>query len=565
MSGMITVWDLKTNKPIYNFSDSSQQQDKHAQLCWNPEIATQIAVTYDDEHSFELQIWDLRNPQGPVEILGSGHTNKITALAWSPADSSLIVTGGLDRRLVCWNYKNSEIIETVDFDEEIIQATLSRQIPNQYTVTLKSGTVVLGQLTSEKIANIPPKWFTPAARCAFSASNTLVSFNDSQPQKLFFRSVQPKVHPALSDSVQQLVECIDVLPPKAGPESVYQLIAEKIDQAKDAEAESQEWQMIKTYETQNPMDLIQALGFSYKDIEKRAEDYTGKVHNKSAGQQEEEKQSHRVTKVAKKTTGFANIDAQAAEDFFGSLASQVNKKQEKAEVMSQGVPHSKKLAAKNDEDQAVLSYETVSKNVNWDTGIEKIIKQNLIVGNYMGAIDCAMKCGRVAEALLIAYSQNKEAFEDAMNSYFVSNTDLFVKNVLRNMVKKNIDEIALIYDMGKWRECACIIATQAKSASEFQAQMLKLADRFVHDRNDYDQAILCALLSKNYDKIITLYWDRLNVQLPQFNALQRKVQICSVLQKLAVIRTCLQGPPHPIFDKLVYELVLYIYDGGQID
>lgn len=53
----------------------------------------------------------------------------------------------------------------------------------------------------------------------------------------------------------------------------------------------------------------------------------------------------------------------------------------------------------------------MSKNTNWNVGVEKIIKDNLIVGNYEGAIDCALKCGRSAEALLLAYSQSKEIFE----------------------------------------------------------------------------------------------------------------------------------------------------------
>lgn len=44
------------------------------------------------------------------------------------------------------------------------------------------------------------------------------------------------------------------------------------------------------------------------------------------------------------------------------------------------------------------------RNRNWDVGVEKMIKENLIIGNYEGSIDCAMKCGRVTEALLIAYS-----------------------------------------------------------------------------------------------------------------------------------------------------------------
>ncbi len=36
----------------------------------------------------------------------------------------------------------------------------------------------------------------------------------------------------------------------------------------------------------------------------------------------------------------------------------------------------------------------MSRNINWDAGNEKIIKENLLIGNTEGAIDCAMKCGR---------------------------------------------------------------------------------------------------------------------------------------------------------------------------
>jgi protein transport protein SEC31 len=67
--------------------------------------------------------------------------------------------------------------------------------------------------------------------------------------------------------------------------------------------------------------------------------------------------------------------------------------------------------------------ESVSKNTNWNTGIEKIIKKNIMVGNYLGAIDCAMKCGRVAEAFLLAYSQretNPELFKVTTDNFFLN-------------------------------------------------------------------------------------------------------------------------------------------------
>ena len=39
--------------------------------------------------------------------------------------------------------------------------------------------------------------------------------------------------------------------------------------------------------------------------------------------------------------------------------------------------------------------ETVSRNANWDEGVEGIIKRNLLLGNLDGAVDCALKCGRI--------------------------------------------------------------------------------------------------------------------------------------------------------------------------
>jgi protein transport protein SEC31 len=61
-NGLTVVWDLKINKSIFSFQDSSAILNRKVSLQWNPEIPTQIAVTYDDERVPELQIWDLRNP-----------------------------------------------------------------------------------------------------------------------------------------------------------------------------------------------------------------------------------------------------------------------------------------------------------------------------------------------------------------------------------------------------------------------------------------------------------------------------------------------------------------------
>ena len=43
-----------------------------------------------------------------------------------------------------------------------------------------------------------------------------------------------------------------------------------------------------------------------------------------------------------------------------------------------------------------MKYDMVPRNFNWNTGKERLIKHNILIGNYEGAIDAAIKCGRTA-------------------------------------------------------------------------------------------------------------------------------------------------------------------------
>lgn len=93
------------------------------------------------------------------------------------------------------------------------------------------------------------------------------------------------------------------------------------------------------------------------------------------------------------------------------------------------------------------------RNGNWDEGPEGIIKRNLIVGNIEGAIECAMKAGRHAEALLLASSsKDLDLFEKTQQLFFEQNNDPFVTTVIKGIVEEDIDE--LIFQMAKksWKE-----------------------------------------------------------------------------------------------------------------
>lgn len=44
--------------------------------------------------------------------------------------------------------------------------------------------------------------------------------------------------------------------------------------------------------------------------------------------------------------------------------------------------------------------ERISRNINWNEGMEKMIKENILIGNLEGAVDCCLKCGRSVISLL---------------------------------------------------------------------------------------------------------------------------------------------------------------------
>lgn len=100
--GKIVVWDLKSSKSIFQFTepkqstaseydyfgtDTADSSDKAAstmetQIIWNPVIPTQFVVANDDDQNQSINIWDLRNPQYPVATYANLHQAGISSVSW---------------------------------------------------------------------------------------------------------------------------------------------------------------------------------------------------------------------------------------------------------------------------------------------------------------------------------------------------------------------------------------------------------------------------------------------------------------------------------------------------
>lgn len=93
----------------------------------------------------------------------------------------------------------------------------------------------------------------------------------------------------------------------------------------------------------------------------------------------------------------------------------------------------------------------IPRNFNWDMGKERLVKQNILIGNYEGAIDAALKCGRTAEALIIAYSVDQNLFSNTLKAYFTETTDNFITDILKNIAYRDPVELVNKHDLLKWK------------------------------------------------------------------------------------------------------------------
>ena len=68
-SSKCVVWDLRKNESIIKISDSSRAL-RYKPVAWHPEVATQLCLASEDDHSPVIQIWDLRMASAPLKTLG---------------------------------------------------------------------------------------------------------------------------------------------------------------------------------------------------------------------------------------------------------------------------------------------------------------------------------------------------------------------------------------------------------------------------------------------------------------------------------------------------------------
>ena len=75
-SSRCVVWDLRKNDPIIKVSDSASRMRTKV-VAWHPDVATQLCLASEDDHTPVIQMWDLRLASSPIKTLEGHQVNPL--------------------------------------------------------------------------------------------------------------------------------------------------------------------------------------------------------------------------------------------------------------------------------------------------------------------------------------------------------------------------------------------------------------------------------------------------------------------------------------------------------
>ena len=205
-NGVIALWDIKKNDSIFQFRDSpsSTNANRNVTVAWSKSIATQIAVALDDEKKNELQIWDLRNDKGPIIVIDKGHTKGINCLDWCETDPDLILTGGRDKQILCWDYnQDEEPLSSRKVSSEIYDIKWSRKLPSIYSVIMEDK-ISICSLDDKNLFSYVPKWHQVPAGSSFNGNESMVVYSEANGNTLQEYKIKLKNQNDISDELRKL-------------------------------------------------------------------------------------------------------------------------------------------------------------------------------------------------------------------------------------------------------------------------------------------------------------------------------------------------------------------------
>uniref|UniRef100_A0A8C9EJ12 Protein transport protein Sec31A n=1 Tax=Pavo cristatus TaxID=9049 RepID=A0A8C9EJ12_PAVCR len=499
-SGRATVWDLRKNEPIIKVSDHNNRMHCSG-LAWHPDVATQMVLASEDDRLPVIQMWDLRFTSSPLRVLES-HTRGILAIAWSMADSELLLSCGKDAKILCsnpntgevlyelptnmqwcfdiqWCPRNPVILSAASFDGRIsiysIMGGSTDGLRQKHVDQLSSsfgnldpfGTgqplppLQLPQQTAPQSVVLPlkkpPKWIRRPVGASFSFGGKLVTFENAKPQQQPGIDQQPQHHYVYVSQVvteKEFLARSTQLQEAVQSEGFISYCQKKIDMAQ-ADFERNVWAFLKVnFEEDSRAKYLDLLGY-------RKDDLRNKVS---------------LPYLVVQEPGFLKIRV--------CIPNRAKDNKQETEVLGS-------------------ARKTFSISVSGD--VDGLITQALLTGDFESAVDLCLHDNRMADAIILAIAGGQELLSRTQEKYF-SKIQSKITRLITAVVTKNWKEIVQSCDLQNWREALAAVLTYARP-DEFAALCDLLGNRLESEGDSLlrTQACLCYICAGNVEKLVACW------------------------------------------------------------
>ncbi|NXY74979.1 SC31A protein, partial [Glareola pratincola] len=512
-SGRATVWDLRKNEPIIKVSDHNNRMHCSG-LAWHPDVATQMVLASEDDRLPVIQMWDLRFASSPLRVLES-HTRGILAIAWSMADSELLLSCGKDAKILCsnpntgevlyelpmntqwcfdiqWCPRNPAILSAASFDgrisvysimggsmdglrqKQVDQLSSSFGNLDPFGMGQPLPPLQLPQQTTPQCVVLPlkkpPKWIRRPVGASFSFGGKLVTFENAKSQQQPGIEQQQQCHYVYVSQViteKEFLARSNQLQEAVQSEGFVSYCQKKIDMAQ-ADFEKNVWAFLKVnFEEDSRVKYLELLGYRKDDLRKKV-----------------------------------NVPGSCACALAESDESLPNEGDEGQTTQEQLLRERVKNHKQETED---LGSAKMTFNISVSGDVDGLITQALLTGNFESAVDLCLHDNRMADAIILAIAGGQELLSRTQEKYFAKMQSKITR-LITAVVTKNWKEIVQSCDLQNWREALAAVLTYARP-DEFVSLCDLLGNRLESEGDSLlqTQACLCYICAGNVEKLVACW------------------------------------------------------------
>uniref|UniRef100_A0A4W3IC02 Protein transport protein Sec31A n=1 Tax=Callorhinchus milii TaxID=7868 RepID=A0A4W3IC02_CALMI len=467
-SGRAVVWDLRKNEPILKVSDHSNRMHCSG-LAWHPDVATQMAVASEDDRMPVIQMWDLRFATSPLRVL-ENHTRGILAIAWSLADSELLLSCGKDNRILCWNPNTGEVVyELPTATQWCFDIQWCPRNPAVLSAAAFDGRISIYSLMG---GNVDEQRQRQADSISSSFGN-LDPFGTGQalpPLQLPQTTAQPSA----------------VLPLKKPPKWVRRPVGATF--AFGGKLVTFENMKPQHQQQAGPFQVLVSQVVTETELLSRSNQLQSTVHSGDFVAFCQLKVDNAQTDFERNMWGFlkVNFEKDSRHKYLELLGYQPEELAEK-------------VAPDDSEQETETGFHT--------TDVDGLIKQALLTGNFEGAVDLCLHDNRMADAIILAIAGGQDLLAKTQKKYFAKSNSKITR-LIDAVVTRDWPEIVQSCDLQNWKEALAALLTYARP-DEFAALCDLLGSRLESedDSSLQAQACLCYICAGNVEKLVAC-WDK---------------------------------------------------------